>query len=82
MKKQEQFNKILEKDCSDITFGEFKILLECHDWTYMYSDDFRYWSSGDLTWRRISSILKLHEDDPKWDDAVGEASPFKVEKTS
>jgi hypothetical protein len=76
MNRKEQLEIIASKDLEDITFEEFQFLLGIHDWTYMYSDDFRYWRSGETSWSRIRGILEIHEDDPKWQEAVDEASPF------
>jgi hypothetical protein len=77
-----QISQITEKNHEDVTFEEFQLLLKYHDWTYMYSDDHRYWVSGERSWKQIRNIANRHEDDPKWDNAIGEASPFKAEKIS
>ena len=37
---------------------ELERRLQSHDWTYAYSDDYRYWSAGESNWKRIC-ILEL-----------------------
>lgn len=36
-----------------------EVKLKGHDWTYAYSDDYRYWSAGNANWSEIQRLLKL-----------------------
>ena len=48
------------------TFAEFEDALKRHDWTYAYSDDFRYWNSGERSMNAIAQMAKeLANLDPK-----------------
>ena len=37
---------------------EFEKLLKAHDWTYMYSDDSRWWRKGEAEMKVINAAIK------------------------
>lgn len=39
--------------------AELIALLESHDWTYQYSDDYSVWSQGAAQRRKIEALVKL-----------------------
>lgn len=41
----------------------YKEALRRHDWTYQYSDDYRYWAAGQASWDRITSMAKRLDPD-------------------
>jgi hypothetical protein len=56
---------------------EFKKHLSKHDWYYQYSDDHRWWSSGNASWKIINDVLKDNKDDPEFDKAFKQACPWE-----
>lgn len=38
----------------------FQKMLKEHDWTYMYSDDHRYWVKGSEEMKKIQAYIKEH----------------------
>lgn len=39
-------------------WAEYEECLKKHDWFYHYSDDHRYWSSGQASHEKINSLRK------------------------
>jgi hypothetical protein len=52
-------------------------LLKRHDWTYMFSDDHRYWASGDASWKQITD-LRIVVGDKVWTKLVKKYQPKEV----